>query len=443
MPSLPSPKPTVSCFDDLDFFKDFEKEFPAIVYNNAPTSKSDLLTEPTLNPQHIDEFDLKDETSFSEYVEEEQNILYFNDLLPFNIIQPNDLMSKKDNDDNEIDTIESSRDMAPLPPREQRHPFLRYHGLEYTDADIANFEERLERIHDNDTHRVQVVDFQGMPKLMRDVLDAKMLMEHRDDGGVVVFTIRSWRRLFDIRGPLVRGLILEFLSTLRFGEVLLDLDDPGPPPSYTLIKDSVLRLCHRMMAHSNAVRSQAPEKRFAARRKNWALIFGGQFVALLAEHFRLLIEERLRGLTEIDDTWAWVALGPERQPDAAVGASEAAEDAPVVDEGDQAVLAPVQAPPPPPTAAKTMPQRMARLEEDVYEIRGALAEQREVIGVMAKDFSKFTVWAANGIAQLLDSARVTYTPYAETHVPYKRRVRRKTDGASTSAAQQDQQQPDP
>ncbi|GJY40381.1 putative ribonuclease H-like domain-containing protein [Tanacetum coccineum] len=44
MPLLPSPKPTVSYFDDLDFFKDFENEFPAIVYNDAQTSKLDLLT---------------------------------------------------------------------------------------------------------------------------------------------------------------------------------------------------------------------------------------------------------------------------------------------------------------------------------------------------------------------------------------------------------------
>ncbi|GKE69844.1 hypothetical protein Tco_1527916 [Tanacetum coccineum] len=62
-------EPTVSYFDDLDFFKDFENEFPAIVYNDAQTSKSDLLTEPILNPQHIDEFNMKDETSFSEYDE--------------------------------------------------------------------------------------------------------------------------------------------------------------------------------------------------------------------------------------------------------------------------------------------------------------------------------------------------------------------------------------
>ncbi|GJS27357.1 hypothetical protein Tco_0487977 [Tanacetum coccineum] len=39
--------PTVSYFDDLDFFKDFENEFPAIVYNDALMSKLDFLTEPT------------------------------------------------------------------------------------------------------------------------------------------------------------------------------------------------------------------------------------------------------------------------------------------------------------------------------------------------------------------------------------------------------------
>ncbi|GJY22051.1 hypothetical protein Tco_0394617 [Tanacetum coccineum] len=93
MPSFPPPEPTISCFDDLDIFKDFENEFPAIVYNNAQTSKSDLLTEPILDPQHIDEFNSKDETSLSECDEEEQNVLYFNDLFSFNVIYPDDLKS--------------------------------------------------------------------------------------------------------------------------------------------------------------------------------------------------------------------------------------------------------------------------------------------------------------------------------------------------------------
>ncbi|GJW27438.1 putative reverse transcriptase domain-containing protein [Tanacetum coccineum] len=44
--------PTVSYFNDLDYFNDFENEFPAIVYNDALTSKSDFLTEPNLSPQY-------------------------------------------------------------------------------------------------------------------------------------------------------------------------------------------------------------------------------------------------------------------------------------------------------------------------------------------------------------------------------------------------------
>ncbi|GJR02865.1 ribonuclease H-like domain-containing protein [Tanacetum coccineum] len=112
MPLLPSPEPTVSYFDDLDYFKDFEKEFPAIVYNDAQTSKLNFLTEPTLSPQHIDEFNLKDETSLSECDEEEQNVLNFNDLFPFNVVYPDDLKSDKDNDDDKIDIEHSLGDLS-------------------------------------------------------------------------------------------------------------------------------------------------------------------------------------------------------------------------------------------------------------------------------------------------------------------------------------------
>ncbi|GJV56089.1 putative reverse transcriptase domain-containing protein [Tanacetum coccineum] len=82
--------------------------------------------------------------------------------------------------------------------------------------------------------------------------------------------------------------------------------------------------------------------------------------------------------------------------------------------------------------------------EEVHEIREALGEQCEVMDVMARDLSRFTVWAAGGISQLLDSVGATYIRYSETHVPYQRcRVRQRTDGASTFTAQQDDQQPDP
>ncbi|GJX41210.1 hypothetical protein Tco_0256200 [Tanacetum coccineum] len=117
MPLFSSPEPMVSYFDDLDFFKIFKKEFSFIVYNDALTSKSDFLTDTTVSPQHIDEFNLKDETSLSECEKEEQNVLYFNDLFPFNVIYPDDSKSDKDNDNDKIDIKHSLGDLSiePLP----------------------------------------------------------------------------------------------------------------------------------------------------------------------------------------------------------------------------------------------------------------------------------------------------------------------------------------
>ncbi|GKF83760.1 hypothetical protein Tco_0248658, partial [Tanacetum coccineum] len=102
-------------------------------------------------------------------------------------------------------------------------------------------------------------------------------------------------------------------------------------------------------------------RRFAAGRKSRAHIFGGQFIARLAEHFGLLTAEILGGLTVIALEILIIDMGE--------------LDAPIVDEGGQDDPAPVQTPPPPSAAARTMPQRMARLEEDVREIRRARLEE--------------------------------------------------------------------
>ncbi|GJY76474.1 hypothetical protein Tco_0481590 [Tanacetum coccineum] len=112
------------------------------------------------------------------------------------------------------DALQCKSQIRPLLPREQRNTFkyLRYEGLEYTDSDIANFESRLERIYTREIHKVQVVDFQGMSKLLRDSLFARMVMEHCDEVGVVVFTSQDWGRLFGTRGPLVWELIWSSLA---------------------------------------------------------------------------------------------------------------------------------------------------------------------------------------------------------------------------------------
>ncbi|GKC64600.1 hypothetical protein Tco_1097198, partial [Tanacetum coccineum] len=104
-----SSEPMVSYFNDFDYFKDFEKEFPAIAYNDALTS--DFSPEPTVSPQHIDGFD---ETSLSECDDEGQNVIYFNDLFPFNVIYPDDL-SDKENDKINIEHSSGDLSIEPLP----------------------------------------------------------------------------------------------------------------------------------------------------------------------------------------------------------------------------------------------------------------------------------------------------------------------------------------
>ncbi|GJY54345.1 hypothetical protein Tco_0446009 [Tanacetum coccineum] len=98
-------------FDESDD-EDYTNEFPIIVYNVALTSKPDFSTEPFVIPLHIDEFDLKNETSLSECNEEEQNVLYFNDLYPFNVIYPHELKSDTGNDNDKIDIEQPSEDMS-------------------------------------------------------------------------------------------------------------------------------------------------------------------------------------------------------------------------------------------------------------------------------------------------------------------------------------------
>ncbi|GJU72989.1 hypothetical protein Tco_1264394 [Tanacetum coccineum] len=282
-----------------------------------------------------------------------------------------------------------SYDMA-LPPREQRHRFLRYEGLEYTDTDIEDFKARLARSYRMEVHRVQVFDFGGLPDLMAEGLSARILMEHRDDQGTIGFGA-YWA---DSAGQIPdKG----DLSDYWIG-IFSTRDFLGTAPSYTIVWDPILRLCHRLISCSITGRSQAPEKvtvtdlfylrgmdvssvnvpyllarylrLFAAGRKTDAYISGGKFVARLAEHFGLMTAEILRGLT--------VAMGLERKPDAAESAPAVAEDDPVVNEGDQAVLAPVQAPqqppPPPPAAARTVSQRLGRLEEEVQGLRRDLMD---------------------------------------------------------------------
>ncbi|GJS76778.1 hypothetical protein Tco_0726659 [Tanacetum coccineum] len=273
----------VSYFDDFDYFKDFENDFTAIVYNDALTSGPEISSEPT----------------------------------------------------------------------------IRYEGKEYTDTYSVDFEERLERIYDRRVHRVHVFDLGGLTEEMDLGVSARIRMEHNDDQGQVVFTSLTWRRLFKIRGPLVRELMLEFFSTFRIVEGIFDLDATELDSDGFVVYwaeipkerpfDEVVPQADRVQ---HCWEEQTPEKvtstdLFYLRSMDVrAQMSRGHFIACLADHFGLFTKDRLQGLTmvvrdlqmidmdelvrfwiydRLGDTWVWVAPGSERQHEATTRVAQVIE----------------------------------------------------------------------------------------------------------------------
>ncbi|GJZ90504.1 retrovirus-related pol polyprotein from transposon TNT 1-94 [Tanacetum coccineum] len=264
-------------------------------------------------------------------------------------------------------------DMTPLPPRAQRQ-----------------------------VNRVHVLDFAGLTEKIGETLTNRIRMVY----------------------------------TGEEGQISSDRDFLGAAPSYTFIRDPMRRLYHRLISYSISVKGQAPEKvtatdlfylrsmdrgtanvlyllsqylvRHTEGRKSRARMFVGHFIGRLAEHFGLVSDDGIMGLSMIahvlpvidldelvklnicvrlGDTWAWVAPGPEMQPITAAGALEVTEGALDVDEGAQAVPGLVQAHQPPLGANRTMTQRLIKLEGEVHSLRSDIGEQREVLDSMARDFS--------------------------------------------------------
>ncbi|GJX65156.1 hypothetical protein Tco_0299499 [Tanacetum coccineum] len=386
------------CENEDDSFTNLETDYPAIVFDD--TSDTSLSCKLTVSPLDNNKIDFK--ISFDESDDEDYMVIFDENSFSCKIISVDNLEMDSENENDKVNTPSSPSpeptiriqriDMAPLPHRDLRHPWLRYQ--------VEGYDE----------------DFAGLTDGMRQTLGDRLSMVYIGDDGQALFTSHAWRRLFEVRGPLVREFMLEFFSTCRMSDTEMGLDVAdtlcfrcrmtwrqfilalglhteeemveagfraywsgservipdkgdlrdycmeisfamdflGPAPSYVFIRDPVRRLCHKMIA----CRGQAPEKvigidlfylcsmyrgtanvlyllmqylfRHAEGRKRGAKLSGGHFIGRLAAYFRLVY-----------DTWARVAPGPERQQAAATGAPGAVEDAPAADEGAQAVPTPV------------------------------------------------------------------------------------------------------
>ncbi|GJS68941.1 hypothetical protein Tco_0683506 [Tanacetum coccineum] len=392
------------CEDEDDSFTNFKTEYPSIVFDDTLTSDAALSCEPTVSPLNENEIDFR--ISFDESDDEDYMVIFDKNSFSYKIIYVDNLKMDSENENDKVNMPSSSspepttplnlvknlyvpfgipsdpkryykdgvytrilqrpwrhlytistyclkrrieqfpiRHMAPLPPRDQIHPWLR------------------------SVNRVHVLDFAGLTKEMRPTLAGRLRMVYTRDKGHELFTSHAWRRLFEIRAPLVREFILEFLSTCKMSNTEMGLD----------IADTLcfqLGGARRILAGESVDRGTANVPyllahypfRHAEGRKSRTRLSGGYFIWRLAEGLRGLsvvthelplidLHElsRLNIYERIGDTWAWIAPRPERQPNAAAGAPKGAEDAPAVDEGAQADPAPVQAPQPSPPAPRTMP----------------------------------------------------------------------------------------
>ncbi|GKD59826.1 hypothetical protein Tco_1297335 [Tanacetum coccineum] len=283
--------------------------------------------------------------------------------------------------------------MAALPPRDQRHLWLRYEGQEYTDADIVDLEERLGRIYDRRVHRVHTFDFGG-------------LTAEVDLG----FQLGKVRHRMSLR---------HYILAMGFHRAE-ELDSDGIVPYYTLIRNPLIRLCHRLIAFSIAGRIPEPEKvtlidlfylrsidmglmtipyllaqylrRYASGRKRGSQMSRGHFVARLGDHFGLLTKERLQGLTVV------------------------VCDLIVIDMDELARL-----------------RICERLHLQLLPLLGPCHKGRQGLKRSFMDYER--AWES--------SVRVTYTSYIDYQISYQRHTRWRTGEASTSAAPHIDDQPDP
>ncbi|GKD44842.1 hypothetical protein Tco_1269487 [Tanacetum coccineum] len=81
----------VRYFKDIDYFKDFENEFPAIVYKDALTPEPKVSYEPTVRTHNVKKLNFDFEISFVESVDEDYTIIYDNDSFSYKIFSTNDL----------------------------------------------------------------------------------------------------------------------------------------------------------------------------------------------------------------------------------------------------------------------------------------------------------------------------------------------------------------
>ncbi|GKA89845.1 hypothetical protein Tco_0811657 [Tanacetum coccineum] len=267
--------------DDLYDLRSVETEFPAIVIDDAFELQDALPYKSQVCTPVNDEIDFR--ISFDESDDEDYTIIYDKNSFSYKMIFVNNLKMDSENDNEKV--------MPSIPSPE---PAI-YMALPQSGESIETTLDAYGRTH---------VDAQRSPSFVSTSQDIHWSLN--------MFKVGAGARR---------------QHSERRGQFILALD------LYTDKGDAI--------ESGTCGNGDREDLFYLLRWVEWSWL---RFMGSMAKHFGLLdsLRNTLEICVEIDDTWAWVAMGPKRQPDAAAGAPTVVEDAPAADKGDQArILAPV------------------------------------------------------------------------------------------------------
>nr|GEY21322.1 hypothetical protein [Tanacetum cinerariifolium] len=269
-----------------------------------------------------------------------------------------------------------------LPPRAERHLWLRLDAQDFVDSDIQDFEDMLARIYDKQVHRVHVLDFNVLTEEMQQAMTNRLRMEHTDAQGFSdsVLDLDTADTFQFQLGGLGRQISWRKFILFLGLHTIEEMDTDGFRAYW--IKEPLRRLCHILIAFTIFGRGQALEKVTTTDLFNLRSMDEGM-TSDYEQSLQTFIVE-VRGLTTIDidelvklricdrlgDVVTWVAMGLERQQvGAAFGAAHV--DPEVAQVGVQVDLAPIEVAQMP-QAAASVPKRVRdivhRLKEEVHRL---------------------------------------------------------------------------
>ncbi|GJX43238.1 hypothetical protein Tco_0259914 [Tanacetum coccineum] len=162
----------------------------------------------------------------------------------------------------------------------------------------------------------------------------------------------------------------------------------GSAPSYTLIKEPLRRLCHRLITFTISGRGHARKKvtttdLFFLRSMNEGTVVN---VPYLLEYYPLSIQViRLRICERLFDTVSWVAEGLQMQQ---VGAT-----------GRDAQIDP-------------------KAPQDAHQMSQALSQQRQMIERLTTEYARYSSWMVDQMTELMEHKSMTYERLMESCCVY-------------------------